>query len=159
MLMEKSVSLKFIQWEGKNRGTRHRKKHTYTPNNNKDSILFGLIYLISSACFYAWTESIIDLMFVLCFLVMLCPSKFYYLFQVKKKRNAKFSSFYPNTHTRTSARTSTYKTTDRKKPLNRQNVKQQHNICFPLDNIVFVEYCCSHQQIDVKCFQAHLFKH
>lgn len=64
------------------RNATSKKKHTYTPNNNMDSILFGLIYLISSACFYAWTESIIDLMFVLCFLVMLCLSKFYYPFQV-----------------------------------------------------------------------------
>lgn len=81
MLMEKSVSLKFIQWKPEERDI-EKKQNTYTPNNNMDSILFGLIYLISSACFYAWTESIIDLMFVLCFLVMLCLSKFYYPFQV-----------------------------------------------------------------------------
>lgn len=75
----------------------------------------------------------------------------------KKRKIFKFLSKYTNE--RAHAHLYRKRQTEEKKPLNRQNVKQEHNICFPLDNIVFVEYCSSHQQIDVKCFQAHLFKH
>lgn len=73
-------------------------------NNSKDYILFGFIYLISSACFYASTECHWFNVGLIVFWQCAVSITFYYLFRVlkmnqktKQKDTAKFSSY----HTRT----------------------------------------------------------
>lgn len=72
-------------------------------NNSKDYILFGFIYLISSACFYASTECHWFNVGLIVFWQCAVSITFYYPFRVlknrktKQKDTAKFSSY----HTRT----------------------------------------------------------